>query len=115
MITKLNSMRTMHFWLMALIASALSCSSLPDSGDDVTKDPAADGPQQETPSTEGSGETDGYTLVWQDLFDGKALDETVWNIEVNGNGGGNNELQYYRRENVSVGRDEASGCNSSHC
>ena len=49
-----------------------------------------------------AGATDGYQLVWSDEFDGTALDETLWNIEVNGNGGGNNELQYYRRENVSV-------------
>lgn len=44
----------------------------------------------------------GYTLRWQDDFNGSALNEKIWNIEVNGNGGGNQELQYYRRENVSV-------------
>ncbi|MDR0872556.1 MAG: family 16 glycosylhydrolase [Prevotellaceae bacterium] len=43
-----------------------------------------------------------YQLVWQDLFDDDALNAGTWNIEVNGNGGGNNELQYYRAENVSV-------------
>ena len=42
----------------------------------------------------GTGENDGYTLVWQDLFDGTDLDPMRWTIEVNGNGGGNNELQY---------------------
>lgn len=64
-----------------------------------------------TPSETGSGESDGYTLVWQDLFNGDALDTEVWNIEVNGNGNGNAELQYYREENVSVGKDEISGRN----
>lgn len=56
----------------------------------------------------GSGETDGYRLVWQDLFDGTELSAERWNIEVNGSGGGNNELQYYtdRPENVRV----ADGC-----
>ena len=44
-------------------------------------------------------------LVWEDLFDGEVLNEEDWNIEVNGNGGGNNELQYYRRENVSIQTD----------
>ena len=44
----------------------------------------------------------GYKLVWQDNFDGDQLDENNWNIEVNGDGGGNQELQYYRRENVAV-------------
>lgn len=46
---------------------------------------------------------DGWNLVWSDEFNGDRLDEeNNWNIEVNGNGGGNNEHQYYRRENVSV-------------
>lgn len=53
----------------------------------------------------------GYTLRWSDEFDGTALNEKIWNIEVNGNGGGNQELQYYRRENVSVGVDPKSGEN----
>ncbi len=44
----------------------------------------------------------GYTLVWSDEFDGTELNERTWNIEVSGTGGGNQELQYYRRENVSV-------------
>lgn len=61
------------------------------------------------PAQIGSGETNGYTLVWQDLFDGDVLDESVWNIEVNGNGGGNNESQYYRRENVSISKEPKSG------
>lgn len=62
----------------------------------------------------GSGETNGYKLVWQDLFDGDKLDtRNRWNIEVNGNGGGNNELQYYtsRSQNVRVGDDgHGNGC-----
>lgn len=61
------------------------------------------------PSQEGSGESNGYKLVWQDLFDGEVLDESVWNIEVNGDGGGNAESQYYRRENVSISKEPTSG------
>lgn len=45
---------------------------------------------------------DGYELVFADEFDGNALSTSAWNIEVNGNGGGNNELQYYSPNNVSV-------------
>ena len=37
----------------------------------------------------------GYTLVWNDEFDNTSIDLTKWEHEVNGNGGGNNELQYY--------------------
>ncbi len=61
----------------------------------------------------GTGETDGYRLVWQDLFDKGTLDPMRWEIEVNGDGGGNNELQYYtdREENVRVGDDgQGNGC-----
>lgn len=45
-----------------------------------------------------------YQLVWSDEFDGNTLNMDNWNIEVNGNGGGNNEAQYYtdRPENLRV-------------
>jgi len=52
-----------------------------------------------------------YRLVWQDNFDGTQLNSNNWVIEVNDDGGGNNELQYYRRENVSVGIEPVSGAN----
>ena len=53
-----------------------------------------------------------YNLVWQDNFDGSTLDETNnWVVEINGNGGGNNELEYYKRENITVGQEPASGKN----
>lgn len=50
-----------------------------------------------------------YHLVWQDNFEGNQLNSNNWVIEVNGDGGGNNELQYYRKENVSVGIEPVSG------
>jgi len=37
----------------------------------------------------------GWELVWHDEFDGPNIDLTKWEHEVNGQGGGNNELQYY--------------------
>ncbi|MCU0787219.1 MAG: family 16 glycosylhydrolase [Verrucomicrobia bacterium] len=37
----------------------------------------------------------GWTLVWSDEFDGPNIDLSKWSHEVNGQGGGNNELQYY--------------------
>ena len=36
-----------------------------------------------------------YQLVWSDEFDGNSLNRNNWNVEVNGEGGGNGELQYY--------------------
>jgi len=51
-----------------------------------------------------------YKLKWQDDFTGTKLDETSnWSIEVNGNGGGNSELQYFRRENISIGQEPITG------
>ncbi|MCX6182767.1 MAG: glycoside hydrolase family 16 protein [Bacteroidetes bacterium] len=38
---------------------------------------------------------DGWELVWSDEFAGTEIDSTKWTHEVNGDGGGNNELQYY--------------------
>ena len=43
-----------------------------------------------------------YHLVFSDEFDGTSLNTDVWNIEVNGDGGGNGELQYYTAPNVTV-------------
>lgn len=46
----------------------------------------------------------GYTLIWNDEFVGTTIDLNKWGHEVNANGGGNNELQYYtdRSENSFV-------------
>ncbi|MGQ1947101.1 family 16 glycosylhydrolase [Geofilum sp. OHC36d9] len=45
-----------------------------------------------------------YQLAWAEEFEGDALNMDHWNIEINGNGGGNNEEQYYtdRVENLRV-------------
>lgn len=45
-----------------------------------------------------------YQLVWAEEFDGTSLNLNDWNIEVNGNGGGNGEAQYYtdRPENLRI-------------
>ncbi len=42
-----------------------------------------------------TAEIEGWTLVWRDEFDGDTIDLTRWGHEVNADGGGNNELQYY--------------------
>lgn len=44
----------------------------------------------------------GWVARWADEFEGTELDSTKWNVEVNGDGGGNQELQYYREENIAV-------------
>lgn len=47
---------------------------------------------------------DGYTLEWQDDFDGESVNTSNWTFELGtgSNGWGNNELQFYRAENTSV-------------
>jgi len=52
-----------------------------------------------------------YKLVWNMDFTSSEL-PACWNIEVNGDGGGNNELQYYCQKGVSMGVEPASG---KHC
>lgn len=37
----------------------------------------------------------GYTLVWNDEFNGSTINTADWNFETGGNGWGNNELEYY--------------------
>jgi beta-glucanase (GH16 family) len=47
---------------------------------------------------------EGWRLVWNDEFKGPSIDSGKWEFEVNGRGGGNNELQYYtdRKENAFI-------------
>jgi beta-glucanase (GH16 family) len=48
----------------------------------------------------------GWKLVWNDEFNDSRVDLTKWEYEVNGDGGGNNELQYYTaRDTNSYTRD----------
>ena len=50
----------------------------------------------------------GWHLVWNDEFNGKEVDTTKWDFQLGTGsqygleGWGNNELQYYRKENASV-------------
>lgn len=47
---------------------------------------------------------EGWQLVWNDEFDGATINPEKWSHEVNAQGGGNNELQYYtsRSENSYI-------------
>lgn len=46
-------------------------------------------------STDPTDSIPGWELIWNDEFTGTNIDLTKWEHEVNGQGGGNNELQYY--------------------
>jgi beta-glucanase (GH16 family) len=62
---------------------------------------AACKPQPEPPP---EWEREGWTLIWQDEFDGDVLDPNKWVSEIGGHGWGNNERQFYtdRPENVRL-------------
>ena len=55
-------------------------------------------------SPRANGQGDKWKLVWNDEFDGKTLDYSKWEAEVNAFGGGNQELQIYtdRKENLRL-------------
>lgn len=55
----------------------------------------------ETEEQEDSLNVDGYSLLWNDEFDGTEINRSNWVNEVNGYGGGNNELQYYTDREVN--------------
>ena len=54
------------------------------------------------------GTTGAYELVWNADFASDQLPAN-WNIEVNGDGGGNSELQYYCAKAVTLGKDPDQG------
>ncbi|MEP0986803.1 glycoside hydrolase family 16 protein [Ekhidna sp.] len=67
------------------------------------EDPDLSGPIDDTGYTSPLS-YNGMSLIWNDEFEGSALNETYWNYEIGtGSGGwGNNELQYYREDNTSM-------------
>lgn len=57
-----------------------------------------------TPEPTPEWERPGWTLIWQDEFEGSELDPEKWVAEIGGHGWGNNEYQFYtdRPENVRL-------------
>ena len=52
-----------------------------------------------------------WSLKWADEFNASSLDvSNTWSPEVNGDGGGNSELQYYRSENLSLENYQGFNC-----
>lgn len=58
--------------------------------------PACDsGTQMPVPTISVAKKTAGWSLVWQDEFNGSGIDKEKWSFQINCAGGGNNELQCY--------------------
>lgn len=79
-------MKLLNFLLFIIVIVSLNCSK---DDDQNPVDPPDTDPTDTIPAP------DGWKLVWNDEFYGPEIDKTKWEYEVNGDGGGNNELQYY--------------------
>jgi beta-glucanase (GH16 family) len=44
----------------------------------------------------------GWVCIWADEFDSDFIDTSKWTIRLDGSGGGNQELQYYRPDNAEI-------------
>ena len=60
--------------------------------------------EEDTSKEEDREEVYSWKLIWSDEFDGTVLDPSKWSYELGNsyNGWGNEELQYYKKENVYV-------------
>ena len=101
-------MRKITILLIAsmLIFTLTACDSTPDNTVNCDVMPTHKDCVDDTPvachAPTDYSETLTYEMVWNDEFDGEELDATKWNYEVNGGGGGNNELQYYTDQNTVI-------------
>lgn len=59
-------------------------------------------PLKPTPDCEVPYLDGGWVCTWADEFNLDQVDPFKWNFEINDGGGGNNELQYYIRDNATV-------------
>ena len=81
-----------------------------DTDTDAPIDPDDSGSQPDTSTPEDTAvpedpaEREGWDLVWRDEFEGSDIDLSLWSFEVNAQGGGNNEAQYYtdRSDNARI-------------
>lgn len=77
----------------------------------MTPPPPTPTPTTPPPTVTPIGYLPGWELVWQDEFEGPEIDLSKWEHEVNGRGGGNNELQFYtdRPENSYIDQSIEDG------
>ena len=59
-------------------------------------------PGTEETKEEAIPEYEGYTLLWNDEFDGDAMDESIWSYDPHEPGWTNNELQEYTESTDNV-------------
>jgi len=79
---------SIRFLFLVLLTMSLSCKK---NGTDTGKDQ-----DNQIPAIPG------WDLVWNDEFKSTSINTTKWTFEVNAQGGGNNELQYYTDRPVNA-------------
>ena len=99
-----------------MVAGVTACTNLQSDGVDTASDremeavKETEGEMEFAPAEDVENKYEGYSLVWQDEFDGEELDKTKWSCQI-GTGTtegltdwGNQELEYYtdNEENVRV-------------
>jgi beta-glucanase (GH16 family) len=95
--------------LLTLTMTLLSACSQPPTGPSDPLSQPQTGPTS-TPASEPAPtptpewERPGWTLIWQDEFDGETIDPSRWEMEIGGHGWGNSEWQFYtdRPENARI-------------
>ncbi len=97
--------------VVSALALLSGCGSKPETSSESSSAPesAAETTQEETTeaATEAEADSDipkieGYDLLWNDEFNGDALDETIWNYEPHEPGWTNEELQEYTTSTDNV-------------
>lgn len=100
----------LSFVKVVLVVSCITLICCGGGDDDVNLDPPQDnsnlpkGNVLVIPTTgyESATSYAGMSQIWSDEFDGDNLDEHNWNFQIGDNGWGNNELQDYKKDNVSL-------------
>ena len=94
------------FWPADRVATEIEIDNVIwRTSDPVTDDDDGDGPDIDLSQLTGPSSPltyEGYSLIWADEFTGSQLDTQFWNYNIGDSGWGNNEWQYYQRQNASL-------------
>jgi len=97
--TKFLLMPLVGLLLLTATACGLAITPAPTATPSPTSTPVPTATSMPTatpvPTSTPEWQREGWTLTWQDEFDGDKLDSSKWTRELGGHGWGNAELQYY--------------------
>ncbi len=89
--------------LLTAVGTLAGCASNEKTPSAPGSDPGTSSPGSSSGSDpSGIPALNGYTLLWNDEFDGTSLDESIWNKELREPGWTNNELQAYTDSNENI-------------